>query len=482
MSSNKIIGATIWSSIQRFGGLAISFVSNMVLARLLSPDDFGTMGLIMVFITVADVLVDGGLGNALIQKNEIEEKDETTIFTANLVFSLFLFFANFSISPFLERYTQVKGFSLLLRVQSACVLIRAFYVINVSQLTRKLDFPKLAHISLLSQTIATVIAIIMAYCGMGIWSLLFKAILLDLLCCIMYIVASPFKFRIAFDKTSFKELFGFGFPVALANIIESLYSNVVSFVIGKVYSVTDLGYYNQANSLKQIPVYSVSAVINQVFFPVFSRIQGDKEGLKQKYRTTISVVTFFIYPMLSFLIFFAEPVIVLLYSDKWVPCVPIFQVLCFSGYLNALYHLSRSTIKAIGKSKLLLLTQFLSLFVSLGFVLVFLKFSIHQFVWVIVIDAIVSYCVVSFCIGKDLDYSLFFQIRDWGSTFVCSMVVAYFTMIISNLLNAHLIVKVPLFFLINYSLYFALRLFLRNKVATMVWLVVKNKINKENNV
>lgn len=307
MSSNKIIGATIWSSIQRFGGLAISFVSNMVLARLLSPDDFGTMGLIMVFITVADVLVDGGLGNALIQKNEIEEKDETTIFTANLVFSLFLFFAIFSISPFLERYTQVKGFSLLLRVQSACVLIRAFYVINVSQLTRKLDFPKLAHISLLSQTIATVIAIIMAYCGMGIWSLLFKAILLDLLCCIMYIVASPFKFRIAFDKTSFKELFGFGFPVALANIIESLYSNVVSFVIGKVYSVTDLGYYNQANSLKQIPVYSVSAVINQVFFPVFSRIQGDKEGLKQKYRTTISVVTFFIYPMLSFLIFLQNP-------------------------------------------------------------------------------------------------------------------------------------------------------------------------------
>lgn len=482
MASNGIVGATIWSSIQRFGGLAISFISNMVLARLLSPDDFGTMGLIMVFVTIADVLVDGGLGNALIQKKELEEKDKTTIFTTNLIFSVFLFGLLFFIAPFVESFTKVAGFALLLRVQSVCVLIRAFYVVNVSQITRALNYPTLARITLISQFAATTIAIIMAFCGMGVWSLLFKTILLDFFNCVFYAIASPFKYKIAFDKKSFKELFGFGFPVALANIIESLYANVVSFIIGKAYSVKDLGYFNQANSLKQIPVYSISAVINQVFFPFFSRIQDDTNALVQKYRTTIRVVTFFVYPILSFLIFFAEPVIILIYSEKWMPCVPLFQVLCLSGYLNALYHLSRSTIKAIGKSKLLLCTQLISLCVSLVFVCLFLRFDIQTFVWVIVVDAVISYSIVGFCIGKYLGYSLISQIWDWGVTLVISMLVAYSMSFVASKIALPIILEVIIFFVFNVGLYFLVNSLLKNEITTLVINTIKNKIIKKHDV
>ena len=482
MASNGIVGATIWSSIQRFGGLAISFISNMVLARLLGPDDFGTMGLIMVFITVADVLVDGGLGNALIQKKSLEEKDKTTIFTANLFFSVFLFGFLFLIAPAVETFTEVKGFSLLLRVQSVCVLIRAFYVVNVSQITRALNYPKLAKITLASQFTSTAVSIVMAYCGMGVWSLLFKTILLDFSCCFIYAIASPFRYQIAFDKESFRQLFSFGFPVALANIIESLYANIVSFVIGKAYSVKDLGYFTQANSLKQIPVYSISAVINQVFFPFFSRIQDDTNALAQKYRTTIRVVTFFIYPILSYLIFFANPVITVLYSEKWIPCVPLFQVLCLSGYLNALYHLSRSTIKAIGKSKLLLNTQVISLLLSLLFVCLFLRFDIEIFVWVIVIDAVISYSIVGFCIGKYLNYSLFRQVADWGGSFIVSMVVAYITSIVATKIHIPMIAEVIIFFVLNTGLYFITSILLKNDIATMAINVIKNKVNKKTDV
>ena len=478
--SNGIVGATIWSSIQRFGGLAISFISNMVLARLLSPDDFGTMGLIMVFITVADVLVDGGLGNALIQKKNLEEKDNTTIFSANLFFSLFLFTCIFLIAPTIESFTQVQGFSLLLRVQSVCVLIRAFYVVNVSHITRDLKYQTLAKITLASQFIATTLAIVMAYFGWGVWSLLLKTILLDFCSCLLYAIASPFKYKIAFDKESFKELFSFGFPVALANIIESLYSNIVSFIIGKAYYVKDLGYFNQANSLKQIPVYSISAVINQVFFPYFSRIQDETNTLAQQYRTTIRVVTFFVYPILSFLIFFAEPVITLLYSEKWLPCVPIFQILCLSGYLNSLYHLSRSTIKAIGKSKLLLTTQIISLLISLVFVCVFLKFDIKTFVWVIVIDSVISYSVVGFCIGKFLNYSLLRQIKDWGYTCALSIVVAFLSCFLANYSNMPMVVNIILFLTINIILFFLFNMILKNDIAIMVINIIKNKIIKNN--
>lgn len=477
---NDLVGATIWSSIQRFGGLAISFISNMVLARLLSPDDFGTMGLIMVFITVADVLVDGGLGNALIQKKNIEEKDNTTIFSANLIFSLFLFTCICLISPAIESFTQVKGFSLLLRVQSVCILIRAFYVINVSQITRALKYHTLAKITLTSQIISTTSAILMAYFGCGVWSLLIKTILLDFCSCLLYAIASPFKYKFAFDKESFKELFSFGFPVALANLVESLYSNIVSFIIGKAYSVKDLGYFNQANSLKQIPVYSISAVINQVFFPYFSRIQDETNTLAQQYRRTIRVVTFFVYPILSFLIFYAEPVITLLYSEKWLPCVPIFQILCLSGYLNSLYHLSRSTIKAIGKSKLLLTTQIISLLVSLVFVCVFLEFDIKTFVWVIVFDSVISYSVVGFCIGKYLNYSLLRQIKDWGFTFALSIAVAFLTCILAFFSNMPMIANVIIFLTLNIIIFFIINIILKNDIAIMVINIIKNKIIKNN--
>lgn len=484
MASNGIFGATIWSGIQRFGGLAISFISNMVLARLLNPDDFGIMGLIMVFITVADVLVDGGLGNALIQKKNIEEKDRTTIFTANLVFSLFLFVGLFILAPFIESFTEVSGFALLLRVQSICILIRAFYVVNVSQITRDLRFSKLAQITLISQILSTLVAIIMAYQGLGVWSLLLKTILLDLFCCILYAFASPFKYRFTFDKASFKELFNFGFPVALANIIESLYSNIVSFVIGKAYSVKDLGYFNQANSLKQIPVYSVSAVINQVFFPFFSKIQDDRIALMRQYRITVRVVTFFVYPILAFLILFAKPVIVLLYSEKWLPSVPLFQILCFSGFLNALYHLSRSTMKAIGKSKLLLYTQGTSLLLSLIFVYTFLQFSIQTFVWVIVIDAIISYSIVSYCIGKYLGYSLLRQICDWGVSFVIAMLVAYLTYILAQIIQMPMIIEIFIFFLINVTFFFMANIIIKNDIAAMVLNIIKSKLKlkKKHNV
>lgn len=482
MASNGIVGATVWSGIQRFGGLAISFISNIVLARLLSPDDYGTMGLVMVFITIADVLVDGGLGNALIQKKDIEDKDITTIFTANLVISLLLIAGLFIASPFIESYTQVSGLSLLLRVQSVCVLIRAFYVVNVSQVTRDLMFSTLAKVSLISHALSTIIAIFMAYFGLGVWSLLIKAIMLDLICCVLYAFASPFRYKIAFDKVSFKGLFSFGFPVALANIIESLYANIVGFVIGKVYSVKDLGYFSQANSLKQIPVYSVSAVINQVFFPFFSKIQDDTEALVKKYRTTIRVVTFFVYPILSYLIFFAKPVIVLLYSEKWLPCVPLFQILCFSGFLNALYHLSRSTIKAVGKSKLLLITQGASLILSLGFVFFFLQFSLQTFAWALVIDAVISYTIVSFCIGKYLKYSLLLQIRDWGVFFAIAMLVAYLTSVLAQLIHLPVIAEVIVFFFFNMVVYFTINAILKIDVVAMVVSIVKSRLKKSKNV
>ena len=178
------------------------------------------------------------------------------------------------------------------------------------------------------------------------------------------------------------------------------------------------------------------------------------------------------------MIFFAEPVITILYSEKWIPCVSIFQVLCLSGYFNSLYHLSRSTIKAIGKSKLLLYTQFSTVVISLVFVALFLQYSILTFVWVVVIDAVISYSVVGFFVGKDLRYPLFCQFRDFGFTMILSLVVAYSTSLLADFCELPIIVNTVLFFIVNILLYYVLSVVLRNEVSVMTLSIIRAKLRK----
>lgn len=320
--ANNIVTGTIWSFVQKFGGLSVGFISNMVLARLLCPDDFGLMGMVMVFVSIADVLVDGGLGNALIQKKNITSKDISTVFTTNLVFSLFLFSLCFIFSPLIESYTGIKNLSLYIRVESVLILIRAFYVIPASLLNKQLMFKRLAKINLLVSFVSVAISILLAYNGYGVWSLLIRNIILDLSLTLMYFVACRCKLTLGFDEKIFKELFSFGFFVVLSNLIEGAYANFITFIIGKKFSVKELGYYNQAYSLQQIPVYSMTSVLNQVLFPYFSKIQDDKVQIKNKLKSSIEVITFFIFPVLLFLIAYADQVIFLLYSSKWLPCTP----------------------------------------------------------------------------------------------------------------------------------------------------------------
>ena len=224
----SLINATLWSSVQRFGGLAIGFISNLVLARLLCPEDFGIIGLIMVFVGIADNLVDGGLGNALIQKKEIDRKDISTVFTTNLLFSTFLFLLLFFSAPAIADYINVEKFDFFLRVEAIMVLLRAFIVVPSSLINREMDFKKLATIHLLVNAISTTIAIVLALCGFGVWSLILRNISLDAFTIIFLYIVKRIPLSLSIYKDHFKQLFSYGIFVASANIVEGLYSNILS--------------------------------------------------------------------------------------------------------------------------------------------------------------------------------------------------------------------------------------------------------------
>ncbi|MBR3412746.1 MAG: lipopolysaccharide biosynthesis protein [Bacteroidales bacterium] len=433
---NHVFKATLWSFLQRAGSLIIGFITNMVLARLLEPEDFGCVAIILVFVSFADILVDSGLSSALIQKKFVSKQDLSTVFSANLLVSIVLFIGIFITAPAIGRFVGVPNLTIYLRVEAVCVLIRAFYCIQAAYLNKDLRFGSLAKINIASAAISAIVSIIMAALGCGVWSLVVKNLILHLSICIMYWYTSNVSYELGFYKKNFKELFGFGWAVALTSFLDILYFNIVSFLIGKRYSVKDLGYYNQAYSLQQIPVYSISMVITQVLFPFMSKMQDDTNRVLNNTRRVLMATTFFTFPLLIYLFFFAKPVIVLLYSSKWEPSAGYFQILCIGGLVNAIIHIYRNVLKSIGETNVLFFTQVVVTLIGLVGVACFLHFNIKTLVIWIVGTSYINWLLISFVMGRKIGYSMWMQAKDLFINVLFSIVaglVAYQTgLLISN--------------------------------------------------
>lgn len=475
----SLINATFWSSIQRFGGLAIGFISNIVLARMLRPEDYGIIALIMVFVGMADVLVDGGLGNALIQKKNICQKDISTVFTTNLLVSFVLFALIFISAPAIAAFVRIEHFDLLLRVEAIIILLKALYVVHFSMTNRDMEFKKLAKIQLSCSLISTIIAITLAATGFGVWSLIIRNISLDVFALLFYYIIKKIPLSFAIYKESFKQLFSYGIFVAIANLAESLYANILSFILGKKFSVKELGYYNQAHSLEQIPVYSITSILNQVFFPFLSKEQSNLGKMRKDVLDSTRVMSFFIYPLMFYLICFAEPIIVLLYSEKWLPAVPFFQILCVIGFVNFMYHLNRSILKAIGKTKLLFILQIAVCILGLTLIICTIRFGIYAVVVSSVLNSVLSALIILYFTGKQIQLPIREQLGAVIFNLFLSAIVAIATYWLFSLVSWHDIVKLVLGFLLFVVLYLSLQYLLGGSSFKLVFAVIKSRINSK---
>lgn len=431
----QLVNAASWSLIQRVGTMLISFLSNMVLARYLSPDDFGCVGLILTFVSVADLFVDAGLGQSLVQKQNVDKNDISTVFTTNILLSTFFFTVIFICAPLLESYMNVSRLALYIRVEAVTIILRSLYVVHNAILNKQLNFKSLAKISISSSFISSAIAIFMAMCGLGVWSLIGKNFIMHLTSFILYRFAIKINVSLGIDRTSFKQLFSFGGFVSLSSLIDILYTNLASFIIGKRYTVAQLGYYTQAQNLKQVPVYSLSMVISQVLFPMFAKEQNDITRIKVYSQKIVTISTAFIFPVMLCLIVIAEPLIIFLYTSKWIPSVIYFRILCIAGLVNILIHINRSILLALGLSKSLFKVQVTSLLIGTIGMIVALQYNIFYFVGSIVLYSFINWLMVSIKTGQAIGYSVFNQIKDVSSSLLISLITSIISYIIMNRLN-----------------------------------------------
>lgn len=455
----KAISSIIWSSIGKFGTLGISFISNLILARLLMPSDFGYIGMLAIFLAISQVFITGGLGSALIQKKDATHLDYTTVFYWNLALSLLFVVILFFTAPSIAGFYNMPLLKDILRVQSIILIINSFTIVQSTQLQKELRFKELSIRNIVSSLVGTIVAIVMAYKGCGVWSLVYSTLISATVSVILLWNMSLWKPTFEFSTESMKKLFSFGGYVLSSNLINTFSNNIQSLIIGKVFSIQDVGYFTQARKLEEIPTNSFSSIFGQVAYPVFSKVQNDTDKmryvLKQITRQTASVV----FPIMILLIIIANPLITILYTSKWSVSIPYFQILCIGGIAVSLQNINYYVVAAMGKGSVLFRWTLIKRILGLILLIIGTFFGMNGLLFGMVLGSYVIYFINAYLAGRYINYNIFTQIKDLTGLLVASTVpgvIVYYIGIFLPIANIYLTV------VFQSSIYLLLYLFILN--------------------
>jgi len=421
----KTIAGMIWTGIGKFGSVGLSFISNMVLARLLMPSDFGCVGMLHVFIAISTIFVYAGFGMALVQKKEEPTHlDYSSVFYWNLAAAIFFIGILYLTAPAISRFYEMPELTNILRVQSLVLLIQGFSLVQSCQLQRHLRFKELSVRNIIATFVGMVVAIAMALMGFGIWSLVVSQLITALTSVLLLWKMSDWRPTLEFSFASLKELFAFGGLMALSSLVETVYTNLQSLIIGKLYSATDLGYYTQGRKLESVPTESLSQIVNQVSFPVFASIQDDKQRLLYAVRRNIKAITYLNFPLMALMIAVAKPLILLLYGPQWGPAVPYFQILCISSMIYTLNTLNTNVIKSLGKSNIFFIVQLSKRVIGIGLIILGAQYGIYGLLWAVTSVGYISFIINAFVNKKLIRYGIWRQMGDVGFCYLLSALLA----------------------------------------------------------
>ena len=409
----KAASGIAWTSIQKFAGMGISFISGIVLARLLTPDDYGCIGMLSIFTVVAGSFVDGGFASALIQKKRPTQEDYSTVFFFNLGMSILMYLVLFVSAPAIARFYKMPLLCSVLRVQGLVLIINAFSIIQSNQLIKQFKFKKLAIVTLAASLVSASFTIFMAYSGYGVWSLVVMNLLTAIIPTIVYWLTNKWKPLLVFSMNSFKQLFNFGCFMFLSNLINTFCNNIQGLLIGRLYNSSTMGYYSKARSTEEMASTSISNIMNQVTYPLYSEYQNDMPMLANVIKRITGVVAYITFPMMFLLVLLAKPIFLLLYSERWLNSIPYFQILCIAGIAICLQGVNFNALAAIGKSRVMFRWTIIKRGVGLVLMVIGLAVrGIYGLLIASVITAWLIYLINAWLVKKHIGYGLRKQFWD----------------------------------------------------------------------
>ncbi len=421
---NKTLTGTFWSAADAFLGQGVTFLVGIVLARLLSPTEYGLIGIALIFTIVLNGIVDSGFSTALIRKKDTTDVDYNTMFITNMVISVLLFVLLFFASPFISVFFNRPELTSVTRAMGLILIFQALSITQVTILTKKIDFKTKTKASMIAAVVSGIVGISMAFMGYGVWALVGQKLSNTLLYSICLWAFNRWWPNGSFSRDSFHYMWGFGWKMMLSGILENTWNQLYQVVVGKCYSPATLGQYTRSKEYATIVSAHFTSIIQRVTYPVLSEVQDDQVRMVSAYRKIIKMTMFVIALLMIFLGAVAEPFIYCLIGPKWHEAATYLPLICLSMSLYPLHAINLNMLKVQGRSDIYLYLEIIKKIISVGPLCLGIFFSIYWMLVGTLVTGVIAFFLNSFYTGKKLHYSSFMQLKDILPSYCIGVVVA----------------------------------------------------------
>ncbi|MBO5525710.1 MAG: lipopolysaccharide biosynthesis protein [Clostridia bacterium] len=410
--NNRVTSNLIWRLLERFGAQGVTFLVSIILARVLDPEIYGKIALITVITSILQVFVDGGFSSALIQKKDADDMDFSTVFYFNLVICVVLYVGLFFLAPFISRFYEMDDLTPVIRVLGLVLIISGVKSVQISYVSRHLQFKKFFFATLGGTIVAAGVGIWMAYSGYGVWALVAQNLVNQTIDTTILWIIVKWKPKFVFSFQRLKKLFGFGWKMLASGLLDRTYYELRSLIIGKKYSSADLAFYNKADQFPNLIATNVNASIDSVLLPVMSNEQDDKERVKIMTRRAIKTTSFVLWPLMMGLAACSTALISLLLTDKWLPAAPYMMIFCITYGFYPIHTANLNAIKAMGRSDIFLKLEVIKKIIGLSIIAVTMWFGVIWIALGMIVASIACQIINSWPNKKLLNYSYFEQLKD----------------------------------------------------------------------
>lgn len=401
---SKTLHGLFWSFFERVGQQGIQFIISIILARLLLPEQFGLIAMLTIFMAIAQSFINSGFGQALIQKKNATHVDECSIFYFNILVGCLAAGLLCLAAPWIAAFYNQPILTPLTRVLSLNLIINSFGLVQITLLTRHIDFKTQLKVSMIATFLSGTIGVTMAFKGFGVWSLVAQSLSTNLFRTILLWLFNNWRPSLIFSLTALRKMFGFGSRLLYSGLLGMVFDNIYHVAIGKLFSVADLGFYSRAKSLQQLPTKNFTSMVNRVLFPAFSTIQDDPARLKHGMHKALSTLALLNFPMMIGFAVVAKPLVLVLVTEKWLPCVPYLRLLCLVGMLYPISAINLNVLVALGRSDLFLRIQVLKPILAVIFIGLTYRWGIQPMIYGQIAVSILCYCLNSRYSGKLINY------------------------------------------------------------------------------
>ena len=434
MANGAVIKNFIWRFAERCGAQLVTFVVSIVLARILAPEDYGTIALVTVFTTILQVFVDSGLGTALIQKKDADDLDFSSVFYFNFIVCLILYAGMFIAAPSIARFYGDVSLIAIVRVISLTIVISGVKGIQQAYVSRHMLFKRFFFSTIGGTVFSAFLGIAMAYAGYGVWALVVQQLSNTAIDTLILWLTVKWRPKRSFSWKRLEELLSYGWKLLVSALLDTGYNNITNLIIGKVYSSSDLAFYNQGDKFPKVIVSNINTSIDSVLLPSMSNVQNDRQGVKRMTRRAIKTSTYVMAPLMMGLAFCADSIVRVILTDKWLPCVLYMQIFCFTYMFWPIHTANLNAIKALGRSDLFLKLEIIKKIVDIVILLFTMRISVKAMAYSMIVTSILGQVINSWPNYKLLNYGYFEQIKDILPSIVLATVMGVLISLI-RLLN-----------------------------------------------